>query len=158
VITTRLDRVLIFGDQLSFLIPHEWIEGEEELDHYLYHLPNADSGWFRVSLITLKAPGKGSNEQLRALLAERAQKERGSLCEVGDNIVVAWEELSEEDGVPICNYWWAVGRSQGPNLAHEALFSYTVLRERREDSEAQQAVSLLARLVADATFAAPKIA
>ena len=31
----RLDRVAIFGDQLSFLIPHEWIEGEGETDHYL---------------------------------------------------------------------------------------------------------------------------
>jgi hypothetical protein len=158
VTTARLDRVLIFGDQLSSLIPHEWIEGEEEPDHYLYHLPNVDSGWFRVSLITLKASGKASKEQLRALLAEKAQKEQGSLCEVGDNIVVAWEELSEEDGVPICNYWWAVGRSHGPNLGHEALFSYTVLREHREDSETQETVSLLAGLVADATLAAPKIA
>lgn len=100
MITTRLDRVLIFDDKLSFLIPNDWIEGEEEPDHYLYHLPNADSGWFRVSLMTLKAPGKGSNEQLRALLAERAQKERASLREVGDNIVVAWEELSERGWSP----------------------------------------------------------
>ena len=65
--TTRLDRVLTFGDQLSFLIPYEWVEGEGEPDHYLYHAPNADSGWLRVSLITLKDPGKASREQLYKL-------------------------------------------------------------------------------------------
>lgn len=156
--TARLDRVLTFGDQLSFLIPHEWIEGEEEPDHYLYHLPNADSGWLRVSLVTLKGPGKASKEHLRELLAERAQKERGDFYEVGDNIVAAWEQLSEENGVPICNHWWAVGHSYGPDLGHEALFSYTVLGDRREDTETRGTVGLLAKLVADATFAAPKIA
>jgi hypothetical protein len=140
------------------LIPHAWIEGEEEPDHYLYHLPNADSGWFRASLITLKGPARAPKERLRELLVERAQKEKGNLYEVGDNIVVAWERLSEETGIPICNYWWAVSHSHGPNLAHEALFSYTVLHERREDPETQETVGLLAKLVADATFAAPEVA
>jgi hypothetical protein len=157
VTTIRLDRVLTFGDQLSFLIPHEWIEDEEEADYYLYHAPKADSGWFRVSLITLEGPGKASKAQLREVLAERARKEHGDFCEVGDNIVVAWQQLSEENGVPICNYWWAVSHSHGPNLGHEALFSYTVLCERREDPGTQEIVSLVAKLVADSRFAMPKI-
>src|SRR5947208_2822793 len=50
----RLDEVSIFGDKLSFLIPHEWVEGEGDDDHYLYHEPQADSGWLRVSLITVR--------------------------------------------------------------------------------------------------------
>jgi hypothetical protein len=32
---TRLDRVSVFGNTLSFLIPHDWIEGQSEDDHYL---------------------------------------------------------------------------------------------------------------------------
>jgi hypothetical protein len=50
----RLDEVLIFNEKLSFLIPHEWIEAEEATDAYLYHYPETDSGWFRVSLNTVK--------------------------------------------------------------------------------------------------------
>jgi hypothetical protein len=74
----RLDRVSTFGDQLSFLIPHEWIEGENEGNNYLYHAPNADSGWLRASLLSLRNTSK---EQLRDLLSERAEKHTGELYE-----------------------------------------------------------------------------
>lgn len=155
--TIRLDRVSTFGEKLSFLIPHEWVEGSDETDHCLYHAPNTDSGWLRVSLITVTDPSKCSRERLGELLRERAQKEAGELYESGENIVAAWRQLSEESGVPICNYWWAVGHSFGPSLAREALFSYTVLRERSDDAETKGTVSLIGRLVADARFTDPKI-
>jgi hypothetical protein len=156
VTTIRLDRVFPFNEKLSFLIPHEWTE-EFDTDHYLYHAPNTDSGWLRVSLITLNGPGKGSKERLKELLNERAQKEAGELYESGENIVVAWEQISEEGGDPICNYWWAVAHSSGPNLGREALFSYTVLRERSEDIQTKETVSLIGKLVADARFTEPQI-
>jgi hypothetical protein len=147
----RLDRVSTFGDQLSFLIPHDWVEFEEEQDHYLYHAPDADSGWFRVSLLTLRQ-GDTSRAKLHRLLADRAYKEHGQLYESGENIVAAWEQFSEQNGVPICNYWWAVAYSHSASLGHEALFSYTILRERRTDPRTQQTVDLLANLVSDARF------
>jgi hypothetical protein len=151
VTTIRLDRVFPFNGKLSFLIPHEWTE-EYDTDHYLYQASNTDSGWLRVSLITLSNPGKCSKERLSELINERAQQEAGELYDSGENIVAAWKQLSEESGSPICNYWWAVAHSFGPNLAREALFSYTILRERSEDAETLEAVSLVGRLVADAQF------
>ena len=153
----RLDRVFTFGDQLSFLIPHEWIEDEEKGDHYIYHAPNADSGWLRVSLLTLKSPGRASKERVREFLAKRARKRQADLYEVGDNVIVAWVESSEEEGTPIYNYWWAVGPNVDPNLSHEALFSYTILRERRDDVTTQETLDLLAELVAGARFAPPNM-
>jgi hypothetical protein len=156
VTTTRLDRVFPFDEKLSFLIPHEWTE-EFDTDHYLYQAPNTDSGWLRVSLITLTNPGECSKERLSELLNERAQKEAGESHESGENIVVAWKQLSEESGSPICNYWWAVGYSFGSNLAREALFSYTILRERSEETETRETVSLIGRLVAGAQFTDPEI-
>ncbi len=153
--TIRLDRVLPFNEKLSFLIPHEWTE-EWDTDHYLYQAPNTDSGWLRVSLITLSNPGKCTKQQLKELLSERAQKEAGELSESGDNIVAAWKQPSEENGSPICNYWWAVGHSFGPNLGREALFSYTILRERTDDAETLKTVSLISKLVADAQFNDPE--
>jgi hypothetical protein len=156
VTSTRLDRVFPFEEKLSFLIPHEWT-GEYDTDHYLYQAPNTDSGWLRVSLITLTNPGECSKERLSELLNERAQKEAGEFHESGENIVVAWKQPSEENGSPICNYWWAVGYSFASNLARETLFSYTILGERSEETETRETVSLIGRLVADAQFTDPKI-
>jgi hypothetical protein len=155
VTTSRLDRVFTFGHQLSFLIPHEWIEGESEGNNCLYHAPNADSGWLRASLVSLK---NTSREQLRDLLRERAEEHNGELYDSSDNVVVAWKQMSEEDGVLICNYWWAVAHFHSPALTHEALFSYTILRERSEDPDTRETLSLVAKLVAEASFTEPKIA
>lgn len=153
--TQRLDRVSVFGDHLSFLIPHEWVESEEAGDNYLYHAPGADSGWLRVSLISIKGPKCHSAEELRSLLDARAREERGALLEVGDNIVVAWKKDSEEDGVPITNFWWAVGHFHGPALSHEAMFSFTVLREREGQSETLRTVEMVGNLVGQASFTQP---
>jgi hypothetical protein len=37
--TIRLDRVFLFRNQISFLIPHDWVEGDGQDDFYLYHAP-----------------------------------------------------------------------------------------------------------------------
>ena len=59
----RLDAVSIFEDKLTFLIPHEWVEVESnENDVYEYQLPNATSGFFRVSLITTDGPAEELRE------------------------------------------------------------------------------------------------
>ncbi len=153
----RLDRVFTFGDQLSFLIPHEWVEGVEETDHYLYHLPNTDSGWLRVSLLTLTAHGTSWRERLIERLSDRARKEGGEFYETTNNIVAKWEKSSEQDGVPIYLYWWAVGHCHDSGVGQEALFSYTILESRRDDPESQDTVSLIDELVADARFTEPRL-
>jgi hypothetical protein len=119
VTTTRLDRVLTFGDQLSFLIPHEWIEGEQEPDHYLDHAPNDDSGWFLVRLITLRNPSKTLHE----LLAVRVAKEQGDLWEVGGNSVVTWEQLSHEDGTRSGTIGGLSATAVAPTLVADAEFA-----------------------------------
>ena len=91
------------------------------------------------------------------LLTERAIKEQGALYESHDNIVVLWEGISREAGHEIWNYWWAVGHSHREDRAHEALSSYTVLLERRQNREDRETVSLIGKLVADSKFQAPKI-
>lgn len=158
MIGPRLDRVFAFADQLSFLIPHEWVETDEEGDDYLYDAPNTDSGWVRVSLISLKGPGKTSKDVIFEHLTERAEEEHGTLYESGENIVLAWGKVSRESGQDIHIYWWAVAYSHGPTLAHEALFSYTVLLNRWQTPENMKTVALLGDLVSEAQFQAPKLA
>jgi len=131
------------------------LESEEAGDYYLYHAPGADAGWLRASLISIKGPKCRSAEELRILLTKRAQKERGTLLDVGENIVVAWKKDSEEDGVPTTNFWWAVGHFHGPALSHEAMFSFTVLRERKDQSETRKTVKMVGVLVGQASFALP---
>jgi hypothetical protein len=116
--------------------------------NYLYHAPDTDSGWLRVSLIQRD---KLTRENQGTYGGESA-KVGGTLRTSGDNIHVAWETRSEEDGVPIYHYWWAVGRSHGPELSREALFTYTILIGRREHAETKETVSLLSNLIANAEF------
>jgi hypothetical protein len=158
VTAQRLDRVAIFGDQLSFLIPHEWVESDEADDYCLYHAPDTDSGWLRVSLISNREPSERLPEELRSLLAERADKRNGRLFESGSNIVVEWMKDSEQDGDPITQFWWAVAHYHGPTLSHEALFSYTVLTVRKTDAETLRTVELVRELVSQAKFTPPKVA
>ena len=95
---TRLDRVWVFGDALSFLIPHEWIEGQSEDDHYVYHSPEAKSGWLRVSLITVEVP---KENLLRKLDKIFEGEKHVTIEEQTGNRLSTWEKDSEEDRVPI---------------------------------------------------------
>ena len=38
------------------------------------------------------------------MLAERAEKEGGVLYKAGENIIAAWEQMSEEEEIPIINF------------------------------------------------------
>jgi len=134
------------------------VESDEAGDYYLYHVPNADTGWLRVSLISIKEPGERSRAELRLLLLEMAERRNGELFEVNENIVVEWTEDSEEAGDPITHFWWAVGHYHGPKLSHEALFSYTVVTYRKADPETLQTVELLGELISHAEFSPPMTA
>jgi hypothetical protein len=146
----RLDAVSIFNDKLTFLIPHEWIEVEsDENDVYQYQLPDAASGFFRVSLIT----GHGPVEKLR----QSFQKEHGNV-EVNPttgNFIARSEKASTQDGTRIHIHYWFVGGSVSPDVIREAVFSYTVLADLIDDSETQCDVKIIGQLVADARFNRP---
>lgn len=144
--TTRLDEVSVFGDKLRFLIPHEWVEEDEEEGTYLYHSPDADSGWFRVSLITVKTV-EPPEERLRELFGKYPVVDQ----ETG-NLVEASEKDSLQDGVPIHIYYWKVAKAVPPNLVREAVFSYTILLNRRNERSNERLVDILGQLASQATF------
>jgi hypothetical protein len=148
----RLDRVTIFGDKLSFLIPQEWVERPSEEDHYLYSLPEADSGWLRVSLITRRATSEVPLHHLKRLFAG---EETVCVEEQTGNSVVAFEKESEERGVALHLYYWKVANVVQPDLFCEAVFSYTMLSERKDDEETKRMVSLVEDLVSRADFLPP---
>jgi hypothetical protein len=146
----RLDAVSIFSDKLTFYIPHEWIEIEsEENDVYEYQLPNATSGFFRISLITADGPA----EKLRKTLAEEHGKVE--VNPVTGNFVARSAKASTEDGVPIRIYYWFVGGCVAANVIREAVFSYTVLADLADESETQSDIKIIGQLVADARFNCP---
>jgi len=109
---TRLDRVRVFGDALTFLIPHEWIEGQSEDDHYLYHLPEAESGWLRVSLISIEVPKENLSSRipfertaheplLRFLYAGRARAD-----EMNPSLAPALDEARTFEHVEMARDGW----------------------------------------------------
>jgi hypothetical protein len=143
---TRLDRVSIFSNKLSFLVPHEWRETIAE-DHYLYHQTEADSGWLRVTLLISKSVSEDPSQQLAKIFAS---KNNVFVEEKTGNLVSTSEKDSEEDGVRIHLYYWMVANVVLPNSIYEAVFSYTVLLDRLHDKETQQMVKLIGNLVSQA--------
>ena len=144
---TRLDEVSLFNHKLRFLIPHEWVEGEDAEDTYLYHAPGAESGWLRVSLITAEAADP--KERLQAVLP---MTDCLLINETSGNRVRRSEKKSHQDGSDLHIYFWAVGNAVPPNRVFQAVFSYTILAEKIDDRETQQTVELLEGLVAQAVF------
>jgi|SRR5579863_1296079 hypothetical protein len=147
---SRLDRVSIFNDKLTFLIPHEWIEVESDKnDVYQYQLPDARSGFFRVSLIS----GRGPAEKLReSFIKEHVNVE---VTPSTGNFIARSEKTSTQDGTRIHIYYWFVGGYVRPDVIREAVFSYTVLADLVDDSETQSDVKIIGQLIADARFDRP---
>ena len=143
----RLDEVSIFNHKVRFLIPHDWVEGEDGSDTYLYHAPGAESGWLRVSLITAKAADP--TEHLEELFPVT---DCLLINETNGNRVQRSEKRSHEDGSDLHIYMWVVGNVVMPNRVAEAVFSYTILVEKINDRETQQTVELLEGLVSQAIF------
>ena len=147
--TVRLDRVFTYGDKLSFLIPHEWVEFDEQ-ENYLYQAPDSVSGWFRVSLITVMVKNEHPSKRLEALFPKPDSVIRD---EESGNLIERWEKETEESGNRIHIYYWKVANWIFPDEVREALFSYTVLAERVGDDENERLVNLLFQLVSKAHFA-----
>lgn len=146
----RLDEVTVFGGKLSFLIPHDWEELETEHDNaYLYSQPQADSGWFRVSLNTSTVAEGTPAEKLKRIFEHRENVCRDDQT---GNLLHSYERDSEEDGVKIHLYYWIVANVVEPNLVREAVFSYTILSERVNDEETASTLRLLRQLVSRANF------
>jgi len=143
----RLDEVGIFGKKVRFLIPHEWVEGEDESNTYLYHAPETDSGWLRVSLITTKT--NEPDKQVRCLFSD---SDTIFTSEKQGNVVKQSEKSSVQEGTQIYIYNWQVANVVLPSRIFQAVFSYTILAERREEKQTQETVALLGKLVSEAIF------
>jgi hypothetical protein len=145
----RLDEVTIFNDKLTFLIPHEWIEAESGEDGtYLYQAPDARSGFFRVSLLTVNNVARPA-ERLEELFSNHKNV---SANETTGNLVRRTEKDSEEDGAPLHIFYWFVGGCVPPDSVYEAVFSYTVLSDDLHNDDTRTDVTLLEQLVAEARF------
>jgi len=144
----RLDEVTVYGGKLSFLIPHEWEELEGE-DEPLFSYPGADSGWLRVSLITIKAHEETPTQRLKQLFDG---KENVIQDEQTGNWISTRERDTEEAGNKIHLYYWFVANIVEPDLVREAVFSYTVLADRVNDPETKKMVDLIAQVVGLANF------
>lgn len=145
----RLDQVFTFGEKLSFLIPHEWIEGKsEEPDTCLYHYPDDDSGWLRVSLVTRRVIGDPA-EHLQEFF--RKKKDYWVEAKTG-NLVNNYDKDIEQDGELLHIYYWIVGNYIPPDLVSEAIFSYTIPRGRVNDEGNQDMINVLSQALPRANF------
>jgi len=115
----------------------------------MYRRPNADSGWFRVSLNTATVIHERSTDRLKRIFADKTKVFRE---EKTGNWVHAYNRDTEEDGVKIRLYYWIVANVVEPDLIRQAIFSYTVLFERIDDAETTRIVKLLEQIISRANF------
>ena len=152
--TNRLDRVSTFRDQLSFLIPRDWVEGESEEDHYLYHAPNTDSGWLRVSLISLKVDKETPAERLQRLHLQWRSEDQDNVFieERTNNVIRVRKKDTEQNGELLRLYYWYVANLVEPDLVQEAVFSFTILRAKSDDQQTLHMIEVVGELVTQARF------
>jgi len=144
----RVDRITIFDGRLSFLIPHEWKQYDED-ENYLYCVPNTESGWFRVTLAETQCFRELPAEVLRGDFANRQNVTQDT--ETG-NLVSAFEHDSEEEGQRIHVYYWVVANVVQTDLVRTAIFSYAVLTDCMLDGETKEMVSLITQNVTKSDF------
>jgi hypothetical protein len=104
-----------------------------------------------VSLITVKSPGKATQPRVLALLKKDLPRE-AEVYAVKGNGIKRWRKLISQDAVPLCIYYWEVGRCVSPNLIRVAVFSYTVLADRVDLKRTRDEVKLVENLVTAAEF------
>lgn len=144
----RLDEVTVFGGKLTLLIPHEWVDGDDgDEGTYLYYEPDAQSGWFRISLLTIQNVQE-PEERLYSVFKQEAFE----TDEETGNLVLREEKDSMQDGVPLRIFKWRVGGIVLPDKVVEAIYSYTVLVEKLDKNVAAE-IKLLHRLVSKSRFA-----
>ena len=100
-----------------------------------------------MSLITITTPTP--EDRLRALFAD---SENTFISRKHGNLVEPSEKSSHQDGTDIYIYYWKLANVVQPDRVLEAVFSYTILAERRDQSETQEEVELIGSLVSEATF------
>jgi len=157
--TIRLDRVFAFRNQISFLIPHDWVEADASDDFYLYHAPQTESGWLRVSLTTLALTGETPSERLQRLQDKWLEDEGVRVFheEETRNLLKKWEKDTVEDGEPIHLFYWSVANKVEPDSVLVALFSYTVLSDRMNELGTIDTVNLVEELVSMTLFSRPHV-
>jgi hypothetical protein len=148
---SSLDRANIFNNELSFLVPHDWIE-EIEDDNYLYHEPGNDSGWLRVSLVTSDRGVESASDRLNRRLNT---SETVVVEERTGNRILASEKEVEASGDRIHIYYWKVFNVVAPNFVYEEVFSYTVRAGRTNDEDNRKLVKIIGQVVGEAQFSPP---
>ena len=148
----RLDEVTVFDGKLSFLIPHDWEEQECSADYYIYNSPNAESGWFRVSLITSRSAAEKPTEPAERIKRIFNGRDNVRRDQQTGNTVCAFQRDAEEDCVSIRLYYWIVANVVEPDLVRQAVFSYTVFSERTDEEKTKHMVKLLEQTVSRANF------
>jgi hypothetical protein len=145
----RLDRVYLFQNQVSFLIPHEWVEGHANGNFYFYHAPEADSGWLRVSLITPRMTQESAANEIQQLENDWVNDPKVFVFreENTGNLLKKWEKSDTEDGTDIHLYYWSVANTVKPDKVLVALFSLTILADRIDAPETRYLVSLMEGLI-----------
>jgi hypothetical protein len=147
----RLKLIEYRGGLATFRVPADWLGEYEDAGGATFYADEPDSGALRLNVLTFEAPSRPSAADL--LRAVEGPRRTAELLPTG-NALATYAEDATEDGVPLQLFYWEVANGVDPSHVRLAVFSYTVLRERRDLPEVAAEIAMLDREIRRTAFAA----
>ena len=140
------DRVSLFNDKISIRIPHDWVEEEDDDDGmYMFHDPDIEVGWYRVSLIKNETENIFLESDLEDLIAS-SHKGENELFKAGKMFVAVWHENAKfEDDMRM--FYWEAGAIVNPKLIRSVIFSLAVKKNRIQEKGFAETLSMIQECV-----------
>lgn len=136
----KLDRVEVPFQHctVSFRIPSDWVEGDEEGVGAVYGQPDIDDGALRLDVISVS-----TNEPAQARLLQLMAKDDQSLdLLTNGNVLRYYVEHSKTDETILLHYWH-VGCALREDFICIAIFSFTLFKSRAQAPESLETVEFL---------------
>ncbi len=140
------------GGVVDFRIPASWKEEYSDTDGGTFYEDKADSGTFRLKVITLKTPSTVKADSALEILNSLKQVQGKGERQANGTAFARFEQITVDRGQEIKIFYWFVTNALPPAHARILTFSYTILKRRENDSQTKQELEILEREIRAAKF------
>ncbi|HET6644231.1 MAG TPA: hypothetical protein VFG65_01905 [Fimbriimonadales bacterium] len=145
--------------QVRFRLPKSWIAEKEANGDGIFYDPKIEGGLLRLSVLTFDSPHHVSPQDAINLLASSGRNEGREILGLknGNALVRYREEVEDEDGAMVLNFWEVAGPLL-PDHLRLAVFSYAIPESRLTDREVVDIIRTLEEEIFRCEFAPELVA
>lgn len=140
------------GGVVEFHIPTSWKEEYSDMDGGTFYEDKADSGTFRLQIITVKSPTDIVSDSAVKILNSLKTIRNKAEAQSNGNAIARYDDTTVDRGTKIKIYYWSVCNPLPPNHARIATFSYTILQSQENNPQTMEQIEMLDREVRSAQF------